>query len=115
MGIATVGYSIFRDLDLDETGIAVKASPAMVFGWVIHNSATDGTTIFVKLYNQATAADENDTPVLTLPVEPDFPAQIMEFSRGIIFDTGLSARCTTAQADNSTAGATTCTIDLLYV
>ncbi len=115
MGIATVGYSVFRDLDLDETGIIVKASPGMLFGWSIHNNAAGGTPIFVKLYNQATVPDENDTPIITLGVEGSIIPNELELSRGIIFSTGISVRCTTGTADTDTAGATTCIINLFFV
>ena len=48
-------YEVGRNLDIDETGDVIKAGDKHVFGWVITN--LDATTIYLKLYNKATAPE----------------------------------------------------------
>jgi len=103
MGIATVGYSIFRDLDLDATGIVVKNSPGMLFGWHLDNDHASAL-LYVKFYDIATVPTHGNTPVLTIAVTALVP-QFIEFSRGIIFSSGIAVRCTTERADNGETGA----------
>jgi hypothetical protein len=94
------GLSIYRNIDLDETGVSIKASAGQLYGWYIYNAAA--TVRYVKFYNKATAATVGtDTPVLTLPLPATSGANV-EFSQGIAFATGIAAGATTGVADNST-------------
>jgi hypothetical protein len=94
------GYSIYRDLDIDETGINIKASAGQVFGWFIHNAAS--SVRYVKFYNKASAPTVGtDTPVLTIPIPAEAAANV-EYLGGIAFATGIGIGCTTGLADNDT-------------
>lgn len=100
----TGGHTIYRSLDLDETGVSIKGSAGQVFGWYICNQAAAAR--YVKLYNKATAATVGtDTPVMTLVI-PAYGACNVEYANGITFSLGISAGATTALADASTAAPT---------
>jgi hypothetical protein len=108
------GLKIYRNIDLDETGISVKASPAVVYGWYIYNKAAAVT--YVKFYNKATAATVGtDTPVMTLALPASSGANILS-TTGIQFGTGLSVGATTGVADNDTGApaANDCIINIFY-
>lgn len=99
------GYSVHRDIDLDEatgsgTTSIVKASAGQVFGWFIYNNANQ--TRYVKIYNTSVAPVVGTTiPVLTIPI-PGGAAANVEFSNGIAFSTGISWAATTGVADTDT-------------
>lgn len=80
----------------------VKASAGRVFKLMGKNARA--SDVFLKLYNKATAPDENDTPIHTiaLPGSSYFDLDLGGFS----FTAGISYRMTTAGADNSTAALT---------
>jgi hypothetical protein len=108
------GYTTYRNIDLDETGVNVKASAGQVFGWYVFNNAT--TTRFLKLYNVASAPTVGTTtPLLTIPI-PSGAAANVEFGAGIAFGTGIGVGCTTGVADNDTGapGANDCVVNLFY-
>jgi hypothetical protein len=95
------GYSIYRDLDADETGVNIKSSAGQVFGWYIHNADSENIH-YLKLYNKASAPTVGtDTPVLTIPI-PAGAAANVEFLGGIAFGTGIGIGVTTGLADNDT-------------
>jgi hypothetical protein len=99
--IPTMGLLIYRNLDLDETGVSIKGGAGVLYGYYLSNNAT--SVRYVKLYNKATAATVGtDTPVMTLAI-PALSAANVSFPFGVEFATGLSAGCVTAVADNSTA------------
>jgi len=94
------GYSIYRDIDLDETGISVKGSAGQVFGWFMYNLASG--TRYIKLYNDSGAPTiGTDTPVLTIPLGADQGANV-EYLGGIAFSSGIGIGATTGVADNDT-------------
>ena len=95
--------TVYRSLALGDTGLVAKDSAARLFGWTLTNSSA--AIRYVKIYNKATAPTASDTPVFTIGVPT---LQTVQFypSGGVNFSIGLSARCTTAAADNSTAAAT---------
>lgn len=97
----TGGLTIYRNIDLDETGISVKASAGQVYGYHFINShATDAR--FVKFYNKATAAAVGtDVPVLTIRV-PAVGSVSFSTDQGLAFATGISVGATTAVADADT-------------
>lgn len=108
------GWSVWRDLDLDETGVVVKASAGAIGGWYIYNGAT--SVRYVKLYDKATAPDATDTPTMTLPI-PSSSAANVEFAMGIPFAAGISCRATTgvADADVGAPAANDVIVNLLYI
>ena len=94
----------YRNLDLDETGVIVDATPCKVA--VVSLCNLHATAVrYVKFYNKATAATNADTPILTIPVAPSILGGSIDVNllhREWPFNTGLSMRCTTGIADNDT-------------
>lgn len=90
----------YRNIDLDETGVIVSASPVKVALWYLFNNSA--AKLYVKFYDKATAATNADTPKLTIPVPAGSGANLNLCQREVPFSTGLSLRCTTGIADNDT-------------
>ena len=108
------GLVIYRNLDLDETGISVKATPGQVYGGVIYNAST--SVRYLKFYNKATAPTVgSDTPVLTAVLPPE-SAFILGVFSGAAFALGIGIGATTGLADNDTGApsANDVIINLLY-
>jgi hypothetical protein len=110
-GSKTAGATPYRNLDVNATGVVVSAGAA----YLSHISAfnTTGATIYLKLYNKATAATSADTPSLVYPIAAgaeNNPSSVI----GFLFGTGLSIRCTTgvADADNTSPAANGCIVNL---
>lgn len=103
-----------RNLDLASTGVVVKSTGGVFCGYFVGNQRT--SAVYLKLYNKAIAATNADTPVLTLPFPASSSANysIPEGIGG--FPAGISARCTTAIADSSTAAPATneCVANIHY-
>lgn len=59
----------------------------------------------LKIYDKATAADENDTPVAKVRVAANGTETVV-FSRPLEIANGISMRATTEHADSGTTGAT---------
>lgn len=94
------GYDVYRNVDLDETGIGIKGTKGKVYGYHIHNSSAQ--KVWVKLYNTAGAPTVGTTtPYLTLGI-PTGDTVAVEFSKGIPFSSGIGIGATTGAADNST-------------
>ncbi len=94
------GLDLYSNIDLDETGILVKAGQHSLYGGYIYNSAA--TVRFVKFYDKATAAVVGtNTPVLVLPV-PAGSGAVFDFGSGVAFQLGLSVGSTTGVANNDT-------------
>lgn len=94
----------YRNLDLDETGVVVDATPVKVRTLFINNLHATATR-FVKFYDKATAATNADTPVFTIPVAASVlggGVQVNLTHAELAFATGLSMRATTGIADNDT-------------
>ena len=110
------GWLIARDIDLDEaTPANVKATAGQVGGWYLYNNSA--ATLYVKLYNKATAPVlASDTPKMTICI-PAGSAANVELSSGIEFDTGIGWACTTGVADNNTGApaGNDCVANLLYI
>lgn len=105
---------IYRNLDLDEAGQAVKAAPGYLYGYHLFNAA--GAARYVKLYNSAAAPTVGtDTPALTLLV-PAGGSVSAEFPAGIGFSAGIGAGATTGVADNNAGApaANDVTVNLFY-
>lgn len=111
----TGGLSITRNIDLDETDVAVKGSAGQLYGYFIYNNAA--STRFVKLYNATTAnvTVGSTTPVMTIPI-PAGSAANVEFSMGIAFSTAITAACLTGVADSDTGApsANDCVVNFFY-
>jgi hypothetical protein len=111
----TRDLAIYRDLDLDETGISVKASAGSVLS--LHLSSAASGALYVKLYNKATAPTVGtDTPVLTFRVRAGEDRDVPIPADGIPFALGIGIGCTTAFADADTGapGANEMVVNLTY-
>jgi hypothetical protein len=94
----------YRNLDLDETGVVVDATPVKVRTIFLNNLHATATR-FVKFYNKVTAATSADTPVFTIPVAASILGggiQVNLTHAELAFPDGLSLRATTGIADNDT-------------
>lgn len=90
----------YRNLDVDETGVVVSASPCKLSSAYIYN--TSATDLYLKMYNKSTAATSADTPIATYVV-PTRSGLVFNFiHRELPFNDGMSIRATTAIADNDT-------------
>lgn len=85
----------------------VKTSAGQLYGLDCTN--VDATIVHLKIYNKATTPDENDTPILRIPVPAGTALQRVELRwvHGIPFSAGISFRIVTGQADNNTDVVTT--------
>lgn len=94
-------YDTYRDLSLGVTGKVVYAAPGHLFGWHISNQ--NANEVYVKIYDKATAPDENDTPRMTITIDQTSGYSSVEISGGIFFNNGISVRATTGVSDGDTA------------
>ncbi|KKN42508.1 hypothetical protein LCGC14_0712690 [marine sediment metagenome] len=95
-------YDTKRDIDVDESGDLIITGKKMLFGVNITN--LDGSTLYVKLYNKATAPTVGtDTPKMTLAI-PTLKMINLEWLGGIPFSLGIGVGATTGVADTDTTG-----------
>ena len=85
------------------TGIVVSAVPQKIFSIHAHN--LNAAIRYLKVYDKATAATEEDTPKLRIPM-PTGSGPPLTFPKGVMFLNGISIRAVTELADNGTTGAT---------
>jgi len=100
------GLSIYRNLDLNATGINIKASAGQLYSMVVVNRSN--TESFLKFYNKASApVVGTDTPVMTIPLDAKNgggqASTVIETSLGLEFSLGIGIACTTGLADASVA------------
>lgn len=101
--LTTGGWSVERDIDLDEaTPANIKASAGQVGGWYLYNNAS--TTMYVKLYNKATApVIGTDAALILLTIAiPAGAAANVELANGIPFSSGIGWTATGAVGDTDT-------------
>jgi hypothetical protein len=101
----------YSNINLGATGQVVKASEGRLKGYYLYNGGSAAR--FVKIYNKATAPDENDTPVLTLPLPAGAAANL---PTSITFSAGISVRATTGVAANDTGapGSNEVVVNIFY-
>jgi hypothetical protein len=108
------GTQIHRNLDADEDGTLqiAKAQSGVLHGFIVSNSASG--TLYLKLYDKATAPLNTDTPAITIPIDPGL--EMLPLPVPVAFSSGLSYRVTTDLPDNDTGapGASECTLNLFY-
>lgn len=110
--ILNPAVSNYRNLDVGTTGAVVSAAPAYLL--TLHVKNRDGTNEHtLKIYDKATAADENDTPIFSIPVAAG-GSETLDFrvkglgaeDEGAPFTAGIGLRATTEIADNGTTAPT---------
>jgi hypothetical protein len=98
---APVGASVYRNLDVNATGVNIKASSGVVIDIIATNRAT--AERFLKLYNKATAPTAADTPVMTIPLDGTTgggqTGVSIDLTSGALFAAGIGVRATTGIAD----------------
>ena len=106
---------IARNLDVDESGDNMVDAPAILYGYIIFNTATSFR--YVKLYDDASAPTVGtDTPIATFAIPPQGGANL-DFRDGMmIFQNGIGIGATTGVADNDTGapGANDVIVNILY-
>jgi hypothetical protein len=108
------GLSIYRNLNLTSTGVAIKGSAGQVYGWYLFNSGA--APVYVKLYNKATAPTVGtDTPVMTIALPAGSGANVLG-PIGIPFSLGIGIGAVTGAPDaNTTAPSTNqCICNVFY-
>mgnify|MGYP001416479839 CR=1 FL=1 len=114
------GATPYQNLDVDETGVVVKASAGQIYGILAFNLAgytPSGTLMrFLKIYDKATAATASDTPKLTIPLDPGNETPFVLPDCGVAFAAGIGIRATTglAVADTGAPGTNEVVVNLLY-
>lgn len=107
LGVRTSGgATLFKDIDVDETEDAIKATAGQLY-WLYLFNAT-AAIIYVRLYN-ATVANVvvgTTVPDMTIPVpgnnDTDGAGVSFTVVQGIVFSTALTIAATTGVADNDT-------------
>jgi hypothetical protein len=90
----------YLNLDVDETGVVVDATPVRLASYFVHNKAA--ATTYLKLYNKATAPTSSDTPTHVLPIPAGASANLSLDGREYSFPDGLGIRATTGVAHADT-------------
>lgn len=108
---------VLTNLDVDESATADVTRNCTLKGMIVNNK--NAATLYVKLYNKATAATVGtDTPLLTIGCGPTVVcgAEQFEFEDGISFTAGISLGATTAAAvaDTGAPAANDCLVTLFY-
>jgi len=113
---ATVGLSVYRNIDVHETGAVVKGSAGLVYGWFVHNAAA--ATRWVRIYNHVDAPAGGDGADIVLSFGIPAGSSANSFSPiGIVFSAGIGVRATTgvADADVGAPAANDVVLNLYYV
>ena len=103
----------YRYVGLSITGQVVKAFPSRLY--FIQISNTSASARYIKIYDKATAPDNNDTPKYTYAISGNQNIQ-MYLDEGVVFSNGISLRATAVAADNDNTapGATDIIINATY-
>ncbi len=114
MGRFIEKYKVSRNLDVDESGDCQVSHMCMVFGILATNLRA--STLYLKVYDKASAPNQNDTPTLTIPVPSSGTIQIVGGKGGIEFKNGVGLRATTGISDNDTGApdANEMVVNILY-
>lgn len=106
--------SHYRNIDLNNTGVAVKGSATVVSS--IEATNTTGAMIYLKIYNQVAAPTSANTPAKTIGL-PALQTVIIDCGAfGWRFATGFGVRCVTgiADADTTNPAANGCSLNVTY-
>lgn len=109
--------NVLTNLDVDESATADIDRPCTL-KQIIPNNKNAGT-LYLKLYNKATAATVGtDTPLLTIGIPPTVTGGLtpIVIKEGVYFSAGISLGATTAAAVNDTGApaASDCNVTLFY-
>ncbi len=107
------GGTPYLNLDLNNTGVSIKGSKTFVGALNAFN--TTGATIYLKVYNKATAATSADIPIQVYGIAAGQPAPI-DIGKGLSLSLGFSVRCVTgvANADTTSPAVNGCVFSAVY-
>ena len=120
-GTATSGgTTLYRNIDVDETEDAVKATAGQVYWMHVMNLSADD--LYLKIYNATTGNVTVGTtaPDLTFPIptqgDTNGAGFVLSIPNGIAFSTAITIACTKELADNdaTSPGASVCIVNLGY-
>lgn len=109
-GATTGGLSIYNNVDLDETKVAMKASAGTVYGWHLVNlTAAD---LFFKLWDVASGSVTVGTtaPTLVIPVPVSSTVHggvTVSIPAGLAFATAITIACVTGVTTAGSSGPAT--------
>lgn len=106
---------VYRNLDVDETGVAAVAVPCKLVGYYVYNS--NASARFLKLYDkQAAPTVGTNTPKLTIPIPGSSGANAFDPDGLAEFENGLGVGATTAVGDSDTGapGSNEVVVNLLW-
>lgn len=111
------GLSLYSLIAVGTSGDAtnVKASAGKVCWVYVVNGAS--SVRYLKFYDSASAPTAGSgTPVLRLPIPPNFSGFMLNNEVGLAFATGIGFTMVTGQADNNSTGVTAndCTLNIGY-
>lgn len=120
--VPEAGATPYVNLDVDETGVVVKASAGQLYGGMAFNlsgaNPSGLPTLYLKIYDKATAATGSDTPKFVIPIESGEPVNLASLfgPTGAAFANGIGLRCTMglAHADTSAPITNACVVNLSY-
>lgn len=109
--------NVLTNLDVDETATSDIARNCVVKRIIANNK--NAGTLYLKMYNKATAATVGtDTPLMTIGIPPTVTGGLspIELEEGVAFPLGLSLGATTAAAvaDTGAPGANDMNVTILY-
>lgn len=94
------GLSIYKNIDVDETGVLIKGGPGQIYGYEIYNASAAAR--YVKIYDKLTAPSVGTTtPVITIGLAT-LTARTLAIPQGIPFTLGIGIGATTGVADSDT-------------
>lgn len=108
------GASMFRDIDLDETDVAIKTSAGTLFGGFVTNLSS--ATRYIQLYDAATGdvTVGSTTAFMTIPLEADQGAVLDFGAMGIAFGTAITIAATTDISGSGAPGTNDVVVNLSY-
>lgn len=112
------GTTPYRNIDVDETEDAVKASAGQLY-W-LHAMNLSNAVLYLQFYNATTANTTvgSTTPALTFPLATQGNTNgagfVLDVTNGIAFDTAITIAATTTPGGNSGPAANLCIVNLGY-
>ena len=111
------GATPYKNLDVDETGVNIKASAGQIYSLTVNNRS--GAERFLKLYDKASAPTVGtDTPKYSIPIPTALGPQNIDIPPcGLTFALGIGIGATTGIADNNTGApsANDVVVNLSYI
>lgn len=96
------GCLIYKNLDVNATGVNIKSSAGQIYGGIAYNQHASSKR-YLKLYNKASAPTVgSDVVIFTIPLTASTWTPIIIPEQGAAFGTGIGLGATTGIADADT-------------